>query len=377
MQYANSIKNYRWFVRLAILFLAIYIFLFGVELFGGSFKCLGASAAKDLFSGLNNPFAGLAVGILATVLVQSSSVTTTTIVAMVSAGEISLDQAVPMVMGANIGTSITNTLVSLNHITRASEFRRAFAGALIHDMFNLLTVAVLLPLEMATHFLQSAAHYLVEPLQWFGVGGKFDSPIKTAVKYPAKAIKHMLEDGLGLEGWGLAIPMFLIALLAIMFALIIVTKNMRSLIADKMEEWINRILKKSGLLGISIGAAITALVQSSSITTSLMIPMFGAGILTLEAAFPVMLGANLGTTVTALLASMVGDIKGLEIALVHFLFNFSGILIYFPFKKVRQVPITMAEFVADKCTKNRIWVFVYIGVVFIVIPIAGILIWRQ
>ena len=376
MKYADSIKNYRWFIRLAILLVAVYVFLFGVELFGCTFKCLGKDAASNLFKGLNNPFAGLAVGILATVLVQSSSVTTSTIVAMVSAGELSIGQAVPMVMGANIGTSITNTLVALNHITRSAEFRRAFAGAMIHDLFNILTVAILLPLELLTGFLQQAAHLLVEPLKWLGVGGKFDSPIKTAVKYPAEAVQHVLENGIGLESWWLAVPMFIIALVAIIFALIIVTKNMRALIADKMEEWINRVLKKSGLLGISIGTAITALVQSSSITTSLMIPMFGAGILTLEAAFPVMLGANLGTTVTAILASMVGGIEGLEIALVHFLFNLSGILIFFPFKRMRQIPIKLSQFIADKCTENRIWVLVYIGLVFIVIPIAGILIWR-
>ena len=376
MHYADSIRNYRWFVRLVILLIALYVFLFGIELFGSSFKCLGADTAKNLFAGLDNPFAGLAVGILATVLVQSSSVTTASIVAMVSMGDLSITNAVPMVMGANIGTSVTNTLVSLNHITRPAEFRRAFAGALIHDMFNLLTVAVLLPLEIATGFLQKLALLLVEPLRNLGTGGQFHSPIKTAVKFPAKEIQNFLTDTCGLQSWWLATPMFIIALLAIMLALIVITKNMRALMADQIEEWINRVLKKSGLLGILIGAVMTALVQSSSITTSLMIPMFGAGILTLEAAFPVMLGANLGTTITALMAAMVGGPAGLAIALVHFLFNLAGTIIYFPFKRIRQIPIKMAEFVAEKSTENRIWVFVYIGLVFVIIPVAGILIWR-
>jgi sodium-dependent phosphate cotransporter len=244
-------------------------------------------------------------------------------------------------------------------------------------MFNLLTVMIMLPLEIATGVLQRIAEFLVQPLQSLGAGGEFHSPIKAAVKFPAKAVKHFLEEGCGLESWGLAAPMFFIALAAIIIALIVVTKNMRSLMADQIEEWINRVLKKSGLLGILIGAVMTALVQSSSITTSLMVPMFGAGILTLEAAFPVMLGANLGTTVTALLAAMVGSPAGLAIALVHFLFNLAGTAIYFPFKKVRQIPIKMAEFVANKSTENRIWVFVYIGLVFVVIPVLGILIWRQ
>lgn len=376
MHYADSIRNYRWFVRLAILLVALYVFLFGIELFGVSFKCLGSETAKNLLSGLDNPFAGLAVGILATVMVQSSSVTTSSIVAMVSTGDLSIAYAVPMVMGANIGTSVTNTLVSLNHITRPSEFRRAFAGALIHDLFNILTVLILLPLELMTGFLQKAAEFLVEPLQRLEAGGQFHSPVKTAVKYPVKAIQHLFEGGMGLEGWWLAIPLFVVALIAIMAALIIITKNMKSLMADQIEEWINRVLKKSGLLGILIGAGMTALVQSSSITTSLMIPMFGAGVLTLEAAFPLMLGANLGTTVTALLAAMVGTPAGLAIALVHFLFNLSGTLIFFPFKRMRQIPIKLSERIAAQCTENRLWVIVYIGMVFVVIPVAGILIWR-
>ena len=216
MQYADSIRNYRWFVRLVILLIALYVFLFGIEFFGSSFKCLGADTAKNLLSGLSNPFAGLAVGILATVMVQSSSVTTASIVAMVSMGDLSIGTAVPMVMGANIGTSITNTLVSLNHITRPAEFRRAFAGALIHDMFNQLTVLVLLPLELMTGFLQKTAMFLVEPLQKLNAGGQFESPIKTAVKYPAKAAQHLFENGFGLEGWGLALVMFIVALIAIM-----------------------------------------------------------------------------------------------------------------------------------------------------------------
>ena len=146
--------------------------------------------------------------------------------------------------------------------------------------------------------------------------------------------------------------------------------------ADRIEQWLNRVLSRSGLLGLAIGAVITAAVQSSSITTSLLVPMFGAGVLTLEAGFPIMLGANIGTTITALLASTVTGPAGLTIAVVHLLFNVSGTLIFFPVKSVRRIPIRLSEKLADLAVRNWIWIVVYVVGVFIVVPLAGILIWR-
>jgi len=151
---------------------------------------------------------------------------------------------------------------------------------------------------------------------------------------------------------------------------------MRLLMADQIESWLNRVLRRSGLLGLVIGTVITALVQSSSITTSLLIPMFGAGVLALEAGFPIMVGANIGTTITSLLAAIVAGPVGLTIALVHLLFNALGTLIFFPFKPLRRLPIILAEKLADLAIENRIWVLVYIIGVFFVAPILGILIWN-
>jgi len=168
----------------------------------------------------------------------------------------------------------------------------------------------------------------------------------------------------------------LIALVMIIATLVFITRNMRHLMADRIESLLNRALERIGLLGIAIGIVITVLVQSSSITTSLLVPMFGAGVLTLEAGFPIMLGANIGTTVTALLASTATNLPGLQIALVHLLFNLVGTLLFFPIKRIRQIPIRLARGLADRAVSNRIWVVVYIGVTFIVLPMIGILVFR-
>ena len=366
-----------WFLRLIVFIGAIYIFLAAIQLFGSSMKLVGSEMAKSLFSGLETPFAGLAVGVLATVLVQSSSVTTSSIVAMVGAGVLPLAYAVPMVMGANIGTSITNTLVSLGHVTQNSAFRRAFAGATVHDFFNLLTVLILLPIELATGFLRRGAVWIVDKLPLEGSGGEFHSPIKAAVKWFTKLIKSFFQDVVGLEGSLLAGVLFVIALVLIIGSLILITKNMKALMADRIEQWLNHVLRRSGLLGLVIGVCITVVVQSSSITTSLLVPMFGAGVLTLEAGFPIMIGANIGTTITALLASAVAGPAGLTIAVVHLLFNLCGTILFFPVKRVRRIPIVLAEGLATVAARNRLWVVVYIVGVFVVLPILGIMIWKS
>ena len=366
-----------WLARLILLVLMVYAFLAAIELFKNAIGMIGQGAADRLFSGLENPFAGLAVGILVTALMQSSSVTTSMVVALVGSGELELQRAVPIVMGANIGTSITCALVSLGHITRRAEFRRAFAGATAHDVFNLLSVTLLFPLELATGYLRHSAQWLVRALPLQAVGGEFHSPIKTAVEWLAHSLQSSVQRTVGLqEGLALAGVLAVLAAAMIVAALVAITRNMRTLMADRIEQWLNRVLSRSGLLGLAIGAVITAAVQSSSITTSLLVPMFGAGVLTLEAGFPIMLGANIGTTITALLASSVTGPAGLTIALVHLLFNVSGTLIFFPVKLVRRIPIRLSEKLADLAVRNWIWIVVYIVGVFIVVPLAGILIWR-
>ncbi|CAL1173276.1 unnamed protein product [Cladocopium goreaui] len=128
--------------------LSLYLFLFGLDLMGGSFSALGSKGAGNLFTFSDNPIAGLMVGILATVLVQSSSTSTSIVVGLVGADVLSVTQAIPIIMGANIGTSVTNSIVSMAHAGDRLELERAFSGATVHDMFNMLSVLTLLPLEI-------------------------------------------------------------------------------------------------------------------------------------------------------------------------------------------------------------------------------------
>lgn len=134
------------YLRWANLAFMLYLLLVSVSMVGSGFKLASGEHAKSLFEFASHPVAGLMIGLVATALIQSSSTVTSIIVGLV-AGGLPVQIAIPMVMGANIGTTVTNTLVSLGHLRCKEEFKRAFASATVHDFFNLLAVLIFLPLE--------------------------------------------------------------------------------------------------------------------------------------------------------------------------------------------------------------------------------------
>ena len=268
---------------------------------GSAFKGFGAGFAENLLATTSNPFVGLFIGILATSIMQSSSSTTSIVVGIVSSGALTINNAIPIIMGANIGTTVTNTIVSLGHIGRREEFKRAVTGGTVHDFFNILCVCLLFPLELAFGLLSKIAHFLTGVFS--NVGGiKFTSPIKLATK-PAT---HLIENLINKFGFDNTITCILILVVSMVFlfvSLYFIVKFMRSIIAKRAEIVLNNVLGKNGVLAIFVALVFTTIVQSSSITIALMIPLVASGILTVETMFPLIMGANIGTTTTAILAS--------------------------------------------------------------------------
>lgn len=375
--------------RLLLFVVLVFFFLVAVKLFGESVEMLGGDYTRSLFVGLKNPFAGLAVGILATAMIQSSSATTSIIVAMVGAGQLSLTAAVPMVMGANIGSTITCLIIAFGHVGDKIAFGRAFAGATIHDNFNILTVCLLFPIELVTRqvngigFLESWAIYLTGFVSGGGAAAVEGSlgamnPVDATVTPVADGIANFFMTLPVLEGPWRALPAMLVALVLLIASLIWITKNMKVLMAGKAEEWIQEVLRSRGYIGFIIGLVLTVVVQSSAITTSLLVPMYAAGVLTPYLAFPILVGANIGTTSTALLASAVSSSSlGVTIALVHTLFNLIGTLVFYPIPFMRKIPVAISEFFASLVVKNRLWAIVFVGMVFFVIPMTGIFLWSE
>lgn len=359
-------------LKLLMVLVLLYVFLISIGLMGAAFKGFGKGFAENLLNTTSNPFIGLFVGILATSLVQSSSTVTSILVGMVASGVITVTAAIPIVFGANIGTTVTNSLVAIGHISRREEFKRAIAGATVHDFFNLICVAIFFPIELFSGLLQKTATALADKFVDFG-GIKFTSPIQTITKPVIKAIKQFMLDGFPFSDMAVYILLLILSFVLMYLALFLVVKIMKSLIIQKTENVFNEVVGKNGLIGIAAGLVFTVLVQSSSITTSILVPLVASGVITIESAFPITMGANIGTTATALLASFAtGEVSAIIIAFVHLLFNVFGVALIYPIGFFRRIPIRLAKELGELAFKKRRYAVIYVLTLFFVLP--GILI---
>ena len=343
---------------------ALYMFLVGISGMSSAIKHMGADFAEKVLITTSNPFIALFIGVFATVLFQSSSTTTSLIVGMVSSGSLTIAGAVPMVMGANIGTTVTNTIVSIGHINRRKEFKRAFAASTVHDFFNILSVLILFPIEILFHPLQRIS-------EWFALFlfGKIKgvevltakSPIKVAVKLGAKFVeKFSFENDV----------LYLVLSVFITFLMLyLLVKLLRSLVLKKIEGFFDQYIFNTAIKAMIFGTVLTIMVQSSSITTSLVVPLAGAGVLTLRQIFPFTLGANIGTTVTALLAALTGTVSALVAAFSHLLFNIFGITIIYGIPFLRSIPLAFAEKISDVAVEKRFIPIIYLLIIFVLIPL--------
>jgi len=380
-QPVSQAGNPSWINYLKILAVisVLYLFLVSIGLIGASFKDLGLEFAQALLQSSAGPIIGLFIGILATSVIQSSSTTTSLVVGMVAAGTFGSDpyvavaNTVPIIMGANIGTSITNTIVSLGHVVHKAEFQRAFSASVIHDFFNILAVLFLLPLEELFGIISRSANWMATLF----IGAEsltFRSPIKMITTPVVDWMYSLCQSQPVIHANWLAL---LLALILLFFSLRNLTRLIRSLVISRLEVFFDTHIFKTWLRAMAFGVFITVLVQSSSITTSLVIPLAGAGILRLEQIFPYTLGSNIGTTLTALLASLVtGAHAPLAVAFSHLLFNIFGIIGIWSIPPIRRIPITLARGLAGLTMKSRILPLVYIIVVFFVMPISLIILLR-
>jgi sodium-dependent phosphate cotransporter len=402
------------------IFFFLYFFLVGLDFLGTGAKVMSSCAAGALFGDDTNPIAGLMVGILVTVLLQSSSTTTSLIVSLVGADTISVKQGIYMIMGANIGTSVTSTIVAMGHLGDGDQLERAFAGATVHDMFNFLSVAVLLPVEVATGYLFHLTKAMVKGFTSRD-GESWDGPIKTLVEPIGKLViienkdvtKAVSKGGSCADFYPIVcddpdnptyescsqkglincdkstdkcpaffqvdsdkhddvmsgVAVFIIGIALLFICLFGLVTILQKLLLGTSTRIIYKATNVNGYLAILIGAGLTMLVQSSSVTTSALTPLVGLGVLQLEQMLPLTLGANIGTTLTGLLAALLSNGNAMQVALAHLFFNITGILIWYPVPFMRRVPLHAATQLGKA---TRIWKgfpLVYIGVMFFLFPV--------
>ncbi|XP_039608821.1 sodium-dependent phosphate transport protein 2B-like [Polypterus senegalus] len=442
--------------RILLLLGLLYIFICSLDVLSSAFHLAGGKAAGGIIkddSVLRNPLAGLMIGILVTIMVQSSSTSTSIVVSMVSSGLINVRRAIPIIMGSNVGTSVTNTIVALVQAGNRNDLRRAFAGATVHDMFNWLSVIVLLPVELATDYIYYITKIIVDsfhiesgkdapdllkvitnPLTKVIIqldksvisGVTIGDPVavnKSFIKTFCKTVTKMTVLNVTVPGpenctkgfcwtdahltWTLknqsqkigvekcnhifvntalsdisvGIILLIFSILLLCTCLIVIVKVLHSLVKGKVAAVIRKTTNAdfpfpfawvTGYIAIFVGAGLTFIVQSSSVFTSAITPLIGIGVISIERAYPLTLGSNIGTTTTAIFAALASPggtlSNSLQIALCHFLFNLSGVLLFYPIP-ITRLPIRLAKFLGNQTAVYRWFAVVYLIISFVILPL--------
>ncbi|XP_029298099.1 sodium-dependent phosphate transport protein 2A [Cottoperca gobio] len=422
--------------KIPLLLILLFLFVCSLDTLSSAFQLAGGKVAGSIFQDnvvLSNPVAGLVVGILVTVLVQSSSTSTSIVVSLVASGLLEVRSAVSIIMGSNIGTSVTNTIVAMMQAAEKTEFQRAFAGATIHDCFNWLSVLVLLPLEVASGFMARLSHLLVtsfklhpgkeapemlkvitEPVTKLiiqldkcvitGIAmGNEDMRNRSLVKEWCQTDLVMSTDNVstancssshdssslkcrhlfvstGLSDLTVGLVLLAGSLAVLCTCLLLLVKLLNSLLKGQVAMVIHKVINTdlpypcgwlSGYIAMFVGAGVTFVVQSSSVFTSTMTPLIGVGVISLERAYPLTLGSNIGTTATALLAALASPgnklAAAIQIALCHLFFNVFGILLWYPLPFTR-LPIRMARVLGERTAKYRWFAVLYLLLCFVLLP---------
>lgn len=344
--------------QIFLIIILFYVFLLAIKLMGNAFKLFGTDFANYLISLTANPFIALFIGILATTAVQSSSVSTSVVVGLTASGALPVSNAIPIIMGANIGTTVTNTLVSLAHLTKKGEFRNAFEVATVHDFFNLLVMLILFPLELMFHFLENTATFFTSFFLGSSLQVEFTSPLSAIIKPVAAQIQQLLGNQAGI--------LLLVSLAMLFISLRYLVTSLKPFAETEFKHLLNKHIFSKPITSFVFGVFLTIFAQSSSVTTSFIVPLAGVGMLTVERIFPYILGANIGTTFTAILAALVtGSPAAITIALVHLLFNLFGVIVVYP---LRSIPIRLSKHLTTFALRSKVYPIAYTIIAFYIIP---------
>ncbi len=349
----NKTKSY------LMMLLALLLFIFAIDLLTVAMSHLNNDVAENILLATRNPFVSLFIGLLMTALIQSSSTVTASIVAVVASGNLTLEQAVPMVMGANIGTTLTSTLVSLSYIMNKKQFKRALSAGMLHDIFNIFTVFLLLPLEVYFGFLSKIS---ITIARFFIPDEPYSGPI-VYNKVFTRPISEWISITIDIPFLTMILSVFLV------FAAIKIlsTSVYKAFVLNSFQD-INKLIFKNPYMAFIYGTFFTAAVQSSTVTTSLVVPLVANKKVSVKKSFPFIIGANIGTTITAGIAAIYKTEAAIALAIVHFLFNLIGALIFLPFPTVRNIPVILALYMGKKSVKSRFLGFAYILLTFFIIP---------
>ncbi|EGZ26678.1 hypothetical protein PHYSODRAFT_475718 [Phytophthora sojae] len=370
---------------------ALYFFMVAVKFIGDGFTLALGCDSKGAFDFANNPVAGLMIGTISTALLHSSGTVTSITVALVGAGGMTVRQGVYVVMGANIGTCVTCIMVAFGQVGDPVRFQRAMAAATVHDMYNIWSVIVLFPIEVLFHPLEKMS---IEMSNAKTSSGAFNSPVdaivnpltqkllsvdKSSIYKVATGdlectpgisfVKSGAFEGSSLSDGSISAIVIVLGFCILVCSLVTLVKMLAKVFLGPTKTLISKLLNYNGYVNIFMGTLITFAVHSSTVVTSTLTPMAGLGVITLEQVYPLVIGANLGTTGTALLASLVtGKSDSVAIALVHFWFNVFGIFLFYPIPITRKPILDWARSLAFFSASWAWTAALFLIFLFLVIP---------
>lgn len=384
-----------------------------------------------MFAFCNNPIAALMIGWLFTVIISSSSTTTSIVVSMCAAGALDLSIAAYIIMGSNIGTALEGVVVSYGYVKNGVEFRRAAAGATVNDFFNLYSACLFLPIEWIWGaFNKGCGMYctiakattkamsgeskdadfdspldlILDPFcelfvkvnkdvyKAFSYGCDSDSPHCTVnitgdgcftgdskcilaanwhEKYDSASIikTSFLKDSWGFSDIGTGIFLLFFSIACVICFLILLVWVLKFLVLGKANKYLKKALNMNPYIAMIIGCGVTIVIQSSSVVTSSLVPLVGVGVLTVEGILPMTLGANIGTTLTALIAALAtGSLDGLAASFIHIYYNIIGVILFYPYKKIRKIIVNSAYLFGKTIQKYKWFGVAYIIGLYICFP---------
>lgn len=351
------------------LLLTLYIFFLSIELMGGTFLHLGKGSVSSIIAITSNPFISFFIGLLATTLIQSSSTTTSLVVAAVATESISIYGAVPMIMGANIGTTLTSTIVSLGYITNRKEFRKAISAGTIHDFFNILATIIFLPLEITYSFLSRLSIYISEHLLPAEFISNDPSPSLFDLRFApfTEGIVNFIDN---------SVILFVISFGLLFGSIKLLSGYIYKIIIGKQENKLANYFFGHPIKSFGWGLLVTAGIQSSSISSSLIVPLVATSRIRLKQAFYFVMGANVGTTITALIAAIFKSQNAFGIAITHLIFNLFAATLFITLPFLRYMVLYAASKFGKVTSRLRFVGFVYILLIFFLIPFLLIYIYR-
>ncbi len=360
----------KYVLRPVLFLIILMVFFIAIEMTGAAIKLLNEEVARSFISATSNPFIGLFIGLLSTVILQSSSVSTSMIVAIVASGTVSLQSAVPMIMGANIGTTVTSTIVSIGHIANRNRFRKAFSAGTTHDVFNILVTAILFPLEYYFGVLSGIASVILSYIPGFNnTGGSTPNLFTLTIRELAYTTANFFS--------GYPIAVLLLAGVLLFGSLHLLTLLVRQVLIGPSQKRFDEFVFGNTLKSFAWGTSLTAALQSSTVITSLTVPLVASGKVQLQKIFPFIVGANVGTTITAMLAAAYKSDAAVSLALTHVLFNVIGALIFLPFPLIRQIPVRIATALGNATIHSRSISFMYMVATFFLVPFVLIYLTEQ